>query len=174
MSNLIDQMIKENHAGMGACEQKYVIESKPQRNLWRSLAIQRGSHIGKSKLGWIHTLPETNGWNPKPWRLGSDDFPFQKGDFQVPAVSFREGKPGGLIFENHHKKYTVDPLLASTRNITELLGPRKPIPISFLGRPGVCDTVAAWISCIPCGTLLSNVTPLCPLKRCKKICSTSN
>ncbi len=27
-------------------------------------------------------------WNPKSWRFGSDDFPFQTGDFQVPAVNF--------------------------------------------------------------------------------------
>ena len=29
------------------------------------------------------TLWKINGWNPKSWRFGSDDFPFQLGGFEV-------------------------------------------------------------------------------------------
>ena len=70
------------------------------RGLWPSSAV----HILASQNLDLDTdtLSQTNGWNPKSWRL-EDGFPFQRGDFQVPAVRFREGKPGGLIFETTTK-----------------------------------------------------------------------
>ena len=34
------------------------------------------------------TPPKTNGWRAPKWRFGSDNCPFQTGDFQVPAVGF--------------------------------------------------------------------------------------
>ena len=36
------------------------------------------------------TPPKTNGWNPKMkvGSVGSNDIPFQRGDFQVPAATF--------------------------------------------------------------------------------------
>ena len=160
MSNLIDQMIKENHAGMGACEQKYVIESKPQRNLWRAIQPSSAVRILASQNldESIHSRKLTAGTQSHEGWVQMV-FLFKEVIFRLQPLVFREGKPGALIFDNKPQEIHR-PLLASTRNITELLGPRKPMPISFLGRPGVCDTVAAWISCIPCGTLLSNVTPL--------------
>ena len=134
------------------------------RGLWPSSAV----HILASQNLDLDTdtLSQTNGWNPKSWRL-EDGFPFQRGDFQVPAVRFREGKPGGLILTLKPPQ-KIHPLLASTRNITELLGPRKPMPISFLGRQGVCDTVQCSLEkCIP-GIACFWMLHLCPLKRCKK------
>ena len=43
-----------------------------------------GGRLTSHDLGgetWKLTPPKTNGWNPLKWRFGSDDFPFQLGDF---------------------------------------------------------------------------------------------
>ena len=49
-----------------------------------------GPRLGAApkKKGYTYTL-ENSHVEPPKWRFGSDELPFQKDDFQVPAVSFR-------------------------------------------------------------------------------------
>ncbi len=48
----------------------------------------------------VYTPLKMNGWNPKSWRFGSNDFPFQTSDFQV-------NQP--LIFQGVHIKQLPRP-----------------------------------------------------------------
>ena len=55
-------------------------EHPQSRHVWRPARPQTTAG------GWsCHRL---NSWNPKSWRCGSDDFPFQLGDFQIRVVNF--------------------------------------------------------------------------------------
>ena len=58
-------------------------------------------NLGAANANWIQYVPWKLTWNPKSWRFGSDDFPFQSGNFSGSSSSFSRGcfpPPPGLCF----------------------------------------------------------------------------